>query len=360
MSQATKRVWVLGAGQLGAMLQTAGRPLNLDVRPVAIDSHKAPELRPEDIVTAEREQWPPSVATDALAHHPRFINSTIFGRLADRKTQKALIDELGLATAPWAHVDENTTAAELHNKFGERVLLKRRTGGYDGKGQHWLRQSEASVIPTDWHEQAIAEQAILFNEEVSLVGARNAAGECVFYPLTLNLHVNGILLGSLSPLERLAHLQAQAETMLGTLLQHLNYVGVMAMECFRVDERLMINELAPRVHNSGHWTQAGASINQFEMHLRAITDLPLGKPTIKGLSAMVNLVGTERNNQWLAVPGTELVWYGKEVLPGRKVGHINITHTDPAAIRNSLQMLRPLLPEGYAPVLEWMIGQLPA
>lgn len=359
MSHTEKRIWVLGAGQLGAMLQTAGRPLDLDVRPVAIDDTRAPDLHPTDIVTAEREQWPPSVATDALAHHPHFINSTVFSRLADRKTQKALLDELGLATAPWAHVDQGTTAAELHKKFGERVLLKRRTGGYDGRGQHWLHQTRGDTIPADWHEQAIAEQAINFNEEISLVGARNAAGECVFYPLTLNLHVGGILLGSVAPLARIAHLQAMAETMLETLLHHLNYAGVMAMECFRVNDRLMINELAPRVHNSGHWTQAGASINQFELHLRAIADLPLGRPALKGLSVMVNLVGTERNHQWLAVPGTELVWYGKQVRPGRKVGHINITHQDPAAIRSSLQALQPLLPAHYAEVIEWLSRNLP-
>lgn len=358
MSQSNQRVWVLGAGQLGAMLQTAGRPLNIDVRPVAIDDSRTPDLQANDIVTAEREQWPESVATKALAQHPKFINSTVFGRLADRKTQKALLDELELATAPWAHVDETTTAAELHNKFGERVLLKRRTGGYDGKGQHWLRRSHGDKIPADWYGQAIAEQAIDFNEEVSLVGARNAAGECVFYPLTLNLHVNGILLGSMAPLERLAPLQEHAEHMLATLLQHLNYVGVMAMECFRVDDRLMINELAPRVHNSGHWTQAGASINQFELHLRAITNLPLGKPGFKGQSVMVNLVGTEHNNQWLAIPGTELVWYGKTVLPGRKVGHINIAHSNVQVISRSLSELRLHLPENYAEVINWLIQHL--
>ena len=357
MKSTIKRIWVLGAGQLGAMLQTAGRPLNLDVRPVSIDDTQAPDLQADDIVTAEREQWPESVTTHALAQHPRFINSTVFGRLADRKTQKTLIDELGLATAPWAHVDSTTTAAELHSKFGERVLLKRRTGGYDGKGQHWLTQSTGGEIPDDWHEQAIAEQAINFTEEVSLVGARNAAGECVFYPLTLNLHVDGILLGSAAPLERLAHLQKQAEAMLGTLLQHLNYVGVMAMECFRVGDRLIINELAPRVHNSGHWTQAGASIDQFELHLRAIVDLPLGTPSIQGRNVMVNLVGTPADDQWLAVPGTEVVWYGKSVRAGRKVGHINISHADPAFIIQSLNMLRPHLPPHYGQVIDWLIEQ---
>lgn len=351
-------VWVLGAGQLGNMLQTAGRPLNLDVRPIAIDDVQAPAVQPGDIVTAEREQWPQSTATDALAAHPRFINCSVFGRLADRKTQKALIDELELATAPWAFVSQGTTGADLHKQFGPNVLLKRRTGGYDGKGQFWLRQPDADAIPTDWYEHAIAEQAINFDEEVSLVGARTADGQCVFYPLTRNLHLDGILLGSIAPLPRLAHLQKMAESMLGKLLQHLDYVGVMAMECFRVDDQLMINELAPRVHNSGHWTQAGASINQFELHLRAITDLPVTEPLVKGLSVMVNLVGVERNDQWLAVPGAELVWYGKEVLPGRKVGHINITHADPAVINRSLHLLADLLPEKYRAVIEWFTREL--
>jgi 5-(carboxyamino)imidazole ribonucleotide synthase len=353
-----QRVWVLGAGQLGSMLQTAGRPLNLDVRPIAIDDPHAPAVQAGDVVTAEREQWPQSLATDTLAAHPRFINSTVFGRLADRKTQKELLDELALATAPWTFVSPGTTAASLHDRFGSKVLLKRRTGGYDGKGQFWLHQTTAEEIPADWHSQAIAEQAINFNEEVSLVGARTADGQCVFYPLTRNLHLGGILLGSIAPLPRLAQLQPMAEAMLGKLLHHLNYVGVMAMECFRVDDQLMINELAPRVHNSGHWTQAGASINQFELHLRAITALPVTQPLVKAPSVMVNLVGVERNDQWLAVPGAELIWYGKDVLPGRKVGHINITHADPAVISRSLHALAGLLPENYGAVIKWLTCEL--
>ncbi|MBE8716759.1 5-(carboxyamino)imidazole ribonucleotide synthase [Cellvibrio polysaccharolyticus] len=350
-------IWVLGAGQLGAMLQTAGRPLNLDVRPVDIESASAPALQPDDLVTAEREQWPASIATDALAAHARFVNRDVFGLLADRKTQKSLIDELHLATAPWQAVEANTTEAALHTRLGERVLLKRRTGGYDGRGQHWLRQPQQDTIPSDWYGQAIAEQAIAFDEEVSLVGARDAQGNCVFYPLTLNLHVNGILLGSVAPLNRLAHLQAQAEHMLSALLNKLNYVGVMAMECFRTGDHLMINELAPRVHNSGHWTQAGASINQFELHLRGVSGLPLGSPVIKGTNVMVNLVGTEQQTAWLAVQGAEQIWYGKEVRPGRKVGHINFCGNS-AGLKTSLSALQNHLPDNYADVIAWLTAQL--
>lgn len=349
-------IWVLGAGQLGAMLQTAGRPLNVDVRPVDIESTSAPALQPNDVVTAEREQWPTTVATETLAAHTNFVNRDVFGLLADRKTQKSLIDDLHLATAPWQAVETDTTEATLHAKLGEHVLLKRRTGGYDGRGQHWLREPQ-HTIPNDWYGEAIAEQAIAFDEEVSLIGARDALGNCVFYPLTLNLHVNGILLGSVAPLKRLSHLQAQAEAMLSALLNRLNYVGVMAMECFRTGDQLMINELAPRVHNSGHWTQAGASINQFELHLRGVSGLPLGTPTIKGTNVMVNLVGTQQQTAWLAIPGAEQVWYGKEVRPGRKVGHINCSG-DASHLKNTLDSLQPHLPDHYADVITWLTTQL--
>ncbi len=198
----SQRIWVLGAGQLGAMLKHAGMPLDLDVCPVDINEATAPALAANDLVTAEREQWPETLVTNALAQHTRFINKNVFGRLADRKTQKELIDTLGIATAPWRNVAGDITANELRDQLGERVLLKRRTGGYDGKGQHWLRTDDDQV-PEDWQGEAIAEQAIDFDEEVSLVGVRNAAGDCVFYPLTLNLHLNGILYASVAPLARL-------------------------------------------------------------------------------------------------------------------------------------------------------------
>lgn len=354
----SKSIWVLGAGQLGAMLKHAGMPLALDVRPVDIHENQAPALQPTDLVTAEREQWPDTLVTHTLAQHAHFVNKSVFGRLADRKTQKELIDSLCLATAPWRNVANDINANELRNQLGDRVLLKRRTGGYDGKGQYWLRTHDDEV-PADWQGEAIAEQAIPFDEEVSLVGVRNRAGECVFYPLTLNLHLNGILYASLSPLKRLAHLQNQAETMLGKLLNELNYVGVMAMECFRVGDSLMINELAPRVHNSGHWTQSGASISQFEYHLRAVADLPIPPAQILGQNVMINLIGTAYNPAWLTLPTAQTYWYGKDVLPGRKVGHINLVSTDIDELKTTLQQLKSLLPEEYyKEAIDWSLQGL--
>jgi len=354
----SKPIWVLGAGQLGAMLKHAGMPLALDVRPVDINESSAPALHADDLVTAEREQWPDTLVTHTLAQHPHFVNKPVFGRLADRKTQKELIDSLGLATAPWRNVANDICANELRDQLGERVLLKRRTGGYDGKGQYWIR-AQGDEVPADWQGQAIAEQAIAFDEEVSLVGVRNRTGQCVFYPLTLNLHLNGILYASVAPLLRLQALQNQAEAMLGTLLNELDYVGVMAMECFRVGNQLMINELAPRVHNSGHWTQAGASISQFEYHLRAIADMATPKAQILGQNVMINLIGTEYNPNWLNLPLARTYWYGKAVLPGRKVGHINLVSPNTSDLSSALQQLKYLLPEQYyKEAIEWSLKAL--
>lgn len=352
------KIWVLGAGQLGAMLQHAAQPLALDVEPVDIDSHHALHLADDDIITAEREQWPDTDATSQLAAHTGFVNQSVFSRLADRFSQKSLIDELGLSTAPWINVVNASTADQLHEQLGERVLLKRRTGGYDGKGQHWLKRSENPQIPDDFKNAAIAEQAIAFDEEISLVGMRTAEGQCFFYPLTLNLHVDGILMASVANLKRLEAFQSQAQSMLTTLMDAMDYVGVMAMETFRVGDQLLINELAPRVHNSGHWTQAGSNISQFEAHMRAVAKLPLAQPTVQGKSVMINLIGTERNDGWLAVPGAQLYWYDKVVRQGRKVGHINFCLNTDQELVTSITQLQPELPVHYQQVCDWVCQSL--
>ncbi|WP_345847797.1 5-(carboxyamino)imidazole ribonucleotide synthase [Shewanella algae] len=356
---ADKRVWVLGDGQLGAMLRHAGQPLAIDVRPVDImapSDEKLP-LTDTDIITAEREQWPESPLSLQLSQHRHFINGPVFGRLADRYTQKSLLDQLKVATAPWELLDDNTQANDLYHKYGERVLLKRRTGGYDGKGQHWLKQAESTTIPADWRNQAIAEQAIPFDEEVSLVGVRSRSGECFFYPLTLNLHQDGILMASIAPLARLQPLQAEAEAMLGSIMHELEYVGVMAMECFRVGDHLLVNELAPRVHNSGHWTQAGTHMDQFQLHLRALCELPLMTPQVNFQCVMVNLIGIDKDDRWLSLANAELFWYDKEVRPGRKVGHLNLSVLDKNALTDSIAKLQQWMPAQYQAPLMWILAE---
>jgi 5-(carboxyamino)imidazole ribonucleotide synthase len=358
MKPKLKRVWVLGAGQLGAMLKHAAQPLGVDLRPVDIELDANLPLTDDDVITAEREQWPSTQATDQLAAHPNFVNRDVFGLVADRVTQKQLLDRLGLATAPWQLVAKDDTAASLHAQYGSRVLLKQRSGGFDGRGQHWLIADQDSAVPEGWHNKVIAEQAIAFNEEVSVVGVRNRAGECHYYPLALNRHQDGILTVTLAPLARLQGLQSEAEAMLGKVMHELDYVGVMAMELFRVGEHLLINELAPRVHNSGHWTQAGASISQFEYHVRATVDLPLAPAVIKQNSVMINLIGIDYDAAWLALPGAEIFWYGKQVRPARKVGHINFAMGDKAQLVAVLRQLQATLTPWYQPALDWAVAEL--
>ena len=316
-------VWVLGAGQLGAMLKQAAYPLALRVEPVEPESEQLPAIKDGDIITVEREQWPDTAVTRHMSQQSGFMNADIFGKIADRFHQKTMLDTLGINTAPWRSVEANTQAESLHAALGPDVLLKRREGGYDGKGQFWLYQNQGLDVPSDWLGTGIAEKKIPFNEELSLVGARDKNGNKVFYPLTLNLHRNGILMASVAPLARVDHLQTTAESMLGKIMDAADYVGVMAMECFRVGEELIVNELAPR-----------------------------------GQSVMINVIGVERETNWLKIPSTQCYWYGKDVRPGRKLGHININHPKKSAVQTALDELRILLPENYGDVFDWVKEEL--
>ncbi len=348
-----KPVCVLGNGQLGRMLRQAGEPLGISVFPVGLDAE--PEAVPyqNGIITAEIERWPETPLTRELAHHTGFVNRDIFPLLADRLTQKTLLDELHLATAPWQALENEEQWPDIFAKLGDFTIVKRRVGGYDGRGQWRIRPIGTVELPTEAYGECIVEQGIPFDGEVSLIGARSRSGKCVFYPLTHNLHQDGILRTSVALPAINPKLQPQAEQMLSAIVNKLDYVGVMAMECFIVGDTLLINELAPRVHNSGHWTQNGASISQFELHLRAILDLPLPKPVVSSPSVMVNIIGTDVNPQWLSLPLVHLHWYDKEVRVGRKVGHLNLTDRDPALLNQSLDGLMPLLPDEYHAALEW-------
>ena len=353
-----KPVCVLGNGQLGRMLRQAGEPLGIAVYPVGLDAE--PEAVPyqQSVITAEIERWPETALTRELATHNAFVNREIFPRLADRLTQKQLLDQLGLATAPWQLLADAAEWPQVFSQLAELAIVKRRVGGYDGRGQWRLRSGEEKTLPQDCYGECIVEQGINFSGEVSLVGARGHDGNTVFYPLTHNLHQDGILRTSVALPQPDAALQQQAESMLSAILNELNYVGVMAMECFVVSEGLLINELAPRVHNSGHWTQNGASYSQFEMHLRAILGLPLPKPVVSTPSVMVNLIGTDVSEEWLSLPLVNLHWYEKDVRPGRKVGHLNLNDASASLLKDTLNALVPMLPSEYASGIEWAVEKL--
>ncbi|ELY2736439.1 5-(carboxyamino)imidazole ribonucleotide synthase [Cronobacter dublinensis] len=348
-----KQVCVLGNGQLGRMLRQAGEPLGIRVWPVGLDADPQAVPFAQSVITAEIERWPETALTRELARHNAFVNRDVFPLIADRLTQKQLLDKLDLPTAPWQLLADRSEWPQVFSRLGELAIVKRRTGGYDGRGQWRLRESDADTLPDECYGECIVEQGIHFSGEVSLVGARGHDGSAVFYPLTHNLHQDGILRTSVAFPQASATQQKQAETMLRAIMDELNYVGVMAMECFVTPQGLLINELAPRVHNSGHWTQNGASISQFELHLRAITGLPLPQPVVSSPSVMVNLIGSDLNYDWLKLPLVHLHWYDKEVREGRKVGHLNLSDNDPALIDATLEALAPLLPPEYASGIAW-------
>lgn len=306
------------------------------------------------------QRWADTPLTQLLGNHPNFVNLPVFGRLADRLTQKSLLDQLGLATSPWQLLETAEQWQQVWQNIGEKVVVKRRTGGYDGRGQWIVSKENTDQITPDLFGEVIAEKFIPFDGEVSLVGARFRNGETRFYPVTHNLQQNGILRYSVADvtLPNQALYQQQAEKMLSAIMHELDYVGVMAMECFVVGDQLLINELAPRVHNSGHWTQLGCSISQFELHLRALLDLPTPQLTPIAPSVMINLIGIEHRAEWLNQPFSQLHWYGKEVRAGRKVGHINVTHPDRAQLIELVEQFKPYLTEDFYSGLDWAVGKI--
>ncbi|MFB6421880.1 MAG: 5-(carboxyamino)imidazole ribonucleotide synthase [Candidatus Malihini olakiniferum] len=348
-----KPVCVLGNGQLSRMLRQAGEPLGIAVYPVGLDEEPKSVPFHHAIVTAEIERWPETALTRELAGHAAFVNREIFPLLADRLTQKQTLDSLQLPTAPWQLLTKEQEWPSIFSRLGKLAIVKRRAGGYDGRWQWRIRHETTHTLPKEAYGECIVEQGISFSSEVSIVGARSKDGHCIFYPLTHNLHEDGILRASVALPSPDALMQQQAETMLAAIMNALGYIGVMAMECFVVGDRLIINELAPRVHNSGHWTQNGSSISQFELHLRMILNLPLPKHVINAPVVMINLIGTMVNQDWLSLPLVHLHWYDKEVRPGRKVGHLNLTHHNRIQLRHTLQSLILLLPEVYHLGLQW-------
>ncbi|MEY8710538.1 5-(carboxyamino)imidazole ribonucleotide synthase [Mangrovibacter phragmitis] len=352
------QVCVLGNGQLGRMLRQAGEPLGVTVWPVGLDADPQAVPWQHSVITAEIERWPETPLTRELANHAAFVNRDVFPIIADRLTQKQLFDKLQLPTAPWQLLASRQEWPAVFALAGELAIVKRRVGGYDGRGQWRLRPGETDNLPVECYGECIVEKGIKFSGEVSLVGARAKDGTKVFYPLTHNLHQDGILRASVAFPSASAEQQDQAESMLSAVMDELGYIGVMAMECFVTPAGLLINELAPRVHNSGHWTQNGASISQFELHLRAILDLPLPRPVVSAPSVMINLIGTPRSWEWLKLPLVHLHWYEKEVRPGRKVGHLNLSDADKGHLSASLEALLTLLPEEYASGIAWAQLQL--
>jgi len=346
-----KLVGVLGGGQLARMLALAGLPLDLRVRawdpspdppaapvaehvhgewgdPAALDRF----VRGLEVATLELEGIPVATAEAVAARVPLYPSARALAATRDRLEEKRLALAHGIATAPFAAVDDEASLVAALHEVGVPAVLKRRTEGYDGRGQAVVRD-EASALRA-WRElggaTSVLEGFVAFEREVSIVAARALDGRVAFYPLVENLHRDGILRRTIAPAPGVsAELETAARDLAARLLEALGYVGVAAFELFEVGGRLLLNEIAPRVHNSGHWTIEGASTSQFENHLRAVTGLPLGSTEPLGFSAMCNLIGDAPDPAaLLAIPGVHLHLYGKEPRAGRKIGHVTVRAAD--------------------------------
>ena len=356
-------VGILGAGQLGRMLAMAGYPLGLRFRTLDLSS-EAPagpvsELmvadfndtdalkrfaRGLDLVTYEFENVPVDSA--------RFLNRRVtvmpppeaLEVAQDRVSEKSFFERLGIPAPRFVAVATWEDLKNALNEIGLPAVLKTRRFGYDGKGQFVLRKTED--VSLAWQSLSgvplILESFVAFEREVSILAARSRSGETRFYPLVENHHQDGILRLSLCPAPGASsELQREAEDYAKRALEALNYAGVLAIEFFQHEGHLLANEMAPRVHNSGHWTIEGAETSQFENHLRAILGLPLGSTATVGHSAMLNIIGTiPDSRKILSMPDVHLHLYGKAARPNRKLGHITIRAHSKEALDARLAELR--------------------
>jgi len=360
------RIGIVGAGQLGRMMALSGIPLGLDftmydrsadvpgaavaaIVTGSFDDHRklARFARGVDVVTFDWENIPVDSVRAIAQITPVWPPPRALEVAQDRLAEKKLFLRLGMSVAPFAAVDAHGDLSRAITTIGMPGILKTRRLGYDGKGQALVRR--AADAEEAWvrfrGRPLLYERLVNFSREVSLIAARDRAGAIRSYPLAENVHADGILAETRAP-HRDPRLQREAERNHGRLFRALRYVGVLCVEYFVERGRLIANEMAPRVHNSGHWTIEGAETSQFENHVRAIAGLPLGSARPRGYTVMVNLIGCKPSvRKLLRVPGVHWHDYGKASRPGRKLGHVtSVTANRRARDRAALQLRRALTP----------------
>ncbi len=362
-------VAVLGGGQLGRMLALAGIPLDVQFRfldPVAgapasavgdlvvgglgDETALVEVARDATVVTYEWEGVPADAARFLARDVPVRPGARSLEVAQDRLTEKETFRRLGIGTPAFAAVDDRAGLdAAIEVVGGLPAVLKTRRGGYDGKGQAVL--SAPDDVDRAWDELGgvplILESRVPFDRELSVLAVRGIDGTVACWPLVENHHERGILRVSRAPAADAGGgiaLQARAEELAARLLDDLDHVGVLAVELFDVGGELLANEIAPRVHNSGHWTIEGAETSQFENHVRAILGWPLGSTALRSPSAMVNCIGVmPSRDALLAVPGAHLHDYGKAPRSGRKLGHVTVVATDEDELATRLDAVRKLI-----------------
>jgi 5-(carboxyamino)imidazole ribonucleotide synthase len=369
ITEQVSTIGIFGGGQLGRMLAQAALPLGLhcsfyeagtDCPSAAlgqvIDSTQPDSLmqfvRSADVFSLEFENTPLADADALTAHKALYPPRQALAIAQNRLSEKALFDELSIPVAAYSaiHTLADLQDAAIHQ--GLPLVVKTATGGYDGKGQFVVR--ETAQIEQAWVElgQAaplVAESFVQFEREVSIIAVRAQDGEVRTWPLAENHHHQGILSHSIVPAPQSENLLPVAQDYITRLLNHLNYVGVLTLELFVTKQGLLANEMAPRVHNSGHWSIEGAVCSQFENHMRAVAGLPLGSTELIKPTVMVNIIGQHPDRaEILALNGVHLHLYGKTERPGRKLGHITIMPADSSQLPSIMQQLAQRLPQPLA------------
>ncbi len=307
------------------------------------------ELARCDVCTYEFESVPEAAARAIQLATPVHPTPEALGVAQDRLHEKRCFQELGIPTPPFIAVESEQELRAAIEQLGLPAVLKTRRHGYDGKGQFLLQTPRD--IDSAWLELGgvplILEGFVHFERELSLLSVRGLDGETAFYPLVENHHKSGMLRFSRAPAPRLAPgRQERAQGYAVKLLDRMGYVGVLALELFEAEGNLLANEMAPRVHNSGHLTIEGARTSQFENHLRAIVGLPLGDTSVPEPVAMLNLVGAlPERAAVLAVPDAHLHFYAKEPRPGRKVGHVTVRAPDEGTLEARIARLKTVIPQ---------------
>ena len=354
-------VGILGAGQLGRMLALAGYPLGMRFRFLDPASDSPASLLAEhvtstyadnvaleqfahglDVVTYEFENVPVDAACHLESLVPVYPAPVALQTAQDRFVEKSFLCEVGITT-PRLTID---LKSKQIGGIEFPAVLKTRRLGYDGKGQvvvHSQTELEDELKHSNTNE-LILEAFVSFDRELSIIGVRNRAGEMKFYPLVENHHWEGILRLSLVTRDVSPQLQTQAEEYCGKVMVALNYVGVLVIEFFEKDGQLLANEMAPRVHNSGHWTIEGAVTSQFENHIRAVTDSPLGSTNPLGACAMLNLIGNLPDvESILKMDGAHLHLYDKAPRPKRKIGHVTLVEKDVETLQRKLDLVKEIV-----------------
>jgi 5-(carboxyamino)imidazole ribonucleotide synthase len=365
-------IGILGGGQLGYMLALAGYPLGLHFRffdpspeaPVGrIASRVTADFRDEsalekfanglELVTYEFENVPVDTVRFLAERVPVHPSPKALEVAQDRISEKTLFQELGIPTTEFEPVASRDDLDDAVKKIGLPAILKTCRMGYDGKGQWHLRTAadvekakselpeQPTITPASSEIPYILEKFVPFTRELSVIAVRARTGETAFYPLVENHHRGGILRLSLAPAPHLdPAIQRAAEQAARAVFDELQYVGVLAIEFFEQNGKLLANEMAPRVHNSGHWTIEGALTSQFENHLRAVVGLPLGSTLAIGSSAMLNLIGeTPDPAEVLVVRDAHLHLYGKSPRAGRKLGHVTLRASSSEQLASRLSEL---------------------